>query len=56
MGLDLEKRENLRRMKHKSIKLWKVDNQGNELEVIEYKILKMLKSTEDTEMMIYENT
>ena len=34
-------------MKRKTIKLHKVDKQGNELDVIEYKILKILKSTED---------
>ena len=32
-------------MKRKTILLHKVDNQGNEIDVIEYKILKLLKST-----------
>ena len=34
-------------MKLRSIKLHRVDTQGNELDVIEYKILKILKSTKD---------
>lgn len=34
-------------MKRKTIMLHKVNNQGNEVDVIEYKILKLLKSTKD---------
>ena len=34
-------------MKLKTIKLHKVDSQGNEVDVVEYKILKLLKSTKD---------
>ena len=34
-------------MKLRNIKLHRVDTQGNEIDVIEYKILKILKSTED---------
>lgn len=34
-------------MKLKTIKLHKVDNQGNELDVVEYKILKIIKSSKD---------
>ena len=34
-------------MKLKTIKLHKVDNQGNETDILEYKILKMIKSTKD---------
>ena len=34
-------------MKLKTIKLHKVDSQGNEVDIVEYKILKVLKSTKD---------
>ena len=41
-------------MKLKSIKLHRVDTQGTELDIFDYKILKIINST--AEMMIYENT